>query len=158
MGNSRNFVNNKFFIYTMVYEHKGGSPSKEAMAQFGSPAVASVGAAISHKLATSTMTSRAPLLPTCVYRSLILGKQEKTVSGCQENSPALHNVPTTTLRSSHFFPSLQKQNPHSIQIMFFFVCLFVRTPFPTPYLHSVLAPLRLESCVFALLKRRYRLL
>lgn len=116
----------------MVYEHKGGSPSKEAMAQFGSPAVASVGAAISHKLAMSTMTSRAPLLPTCVYRSLILGKQEKTVSGCQENSPALHNAPTTTLRSSHFFPSLQKQNLHSIQIMFFFflVC-------SNPFSHSL---------------------
>lgn len=46
------------------------------------PAVASVGTVISQKLTTSTMTSRTPLLPICVYRSLILGKTRKTVSMC----------------------------------------------------------------------------
>lgn len=106
----------------MVYEHKGGSPSKEAMVQFGSPAVASVGAAISHKLATSTMTSRAPLLPTCVYRSLILGKQEKTVSGCQENSPALHNAPTLTKDPLTFSPPSKNKTPTQFKSCFLFVC------------------------------------
>lgn len=41
-----------------------------------SPLVPSVGKVISQTLITSTITSRAPLLPICVYRSLILGKRK----------------------------------------------------------------------------------
>lgn len=44
-----------------------------------SPVVASI-VVISQTLTTSTMTSRAPLLPICVYRSLILGKRKRTVA------------------------------------------------------------------------------
>lgn len=45
-----------------------------------SPVVASVSTVISQTLTTSTMTSRAPLLPIGVYRSLILGKRKRRVT------------------------------------------------------------------------------
>lgn len=44
-----------------------------------SPVVASIGAVISQTLIKSTTTSRAPLLPIRVYRSLILSKRQMTV-------------------------------------------------------------------------------
>lgn len=45
-----------------------------------SPVAASVGTVISQTLITSTITSRAPLLPICVYRSLILGQRKRSVT------------------------------------------------------------------------------
>lgn len=42
-----------------------------------SPVVASVGAAISQTVIKSTTTHMAPLIPICVYRSLILGDRKQ---------------------------------------------------------------------------------
>lgn len=42
-----------------------------------SPVVASAGAAISQTVIKSTMTHKAPLIPICVYRSLILGDRRQ---------------------------------------------------------------------------------
>lgn len=73
-----------------------------------SPVVASVSTVISKTLTTSTMTSRAPLLPIGVYRSLILGKRKRRVTislhiSIHQQTPIFHHLcPHLTIHSVEF--------------------------------------------------------
>lgn len=155
MGHSRNFVNNKFCIIQWCMNIREDHRQKKRWCSLAHlPWLPSA-------LPSPINWPRAPwrveplyFRPVCIARSS-WGSRKRRLAGVKKTvqrcTMLLHWPKILSL-----FPLPPKTKPPLNSSHVF--CLFVQTLFPTLYPHSVLAPLRLESCVFALLKRRYRLL